>query len=158
MRLHALPWLLLVLLLAGCPHPLWLPDRNLKENLSDADVVGEWRLTAESLELLKRDGFKPADAHRYLITLLKDGTCTFQTVLDRMPEPAVYHEATGKWKLAPATDRDAKAKRKNALSLELKINGGYNTGFGFDRKNKALLLWTHHGDPDSWEFIEYQKP
>ena len=154
MRAHALPWLLLVLLLTGCPRPLWLPDRNLKEYLSEQDVVGQWRLTAESLDLLTHDGFKPADSHRYLIALLADGTCRFQTVMPEIGRSAIYQELTGKWKLEHDETNGANTKIKNTLSLELT---GYSTGFAFDKKNGALILWTFYGDPDSWQFIEYKK-
>jgi hypothetical protein len=145
-----------IVLFLGC-HPIYLPDRNLREYVKDTDVVGQWTLTADSLKLLARDGFKMEDTHRYQIAFLGDGTCEFQSVLDS-DRGGSYLSARGTWKLEHDTHGDSNEFKKNALRIELKLPTIMHIRhLNFDRKDDKLILWSYYGDPDSWEFMEYTK-
>ncbi len=141
--------------LAGCG----LPDRNLKETLSDADVVGTWKLTEDSLGLLTRDKFQSAPSHLNTITFRPDGTCTFASVSDEF-QGGTYTVVDGTWRLEHDTNGDSNVRKRNAIRMELhpKPNHTEQRYFNFDRDDrKQLKLWNYYGDPDQWEFIEYSR-
>ena len=128
------------------------PDRNAGELLAEIDVLGTWRLTAESLEELARGGFSGAPSHRYAIAFHAGGACDFASVLD-VPPDAVYAETTCRWSLEhDATGCDSTAK-KNVLLLS--FPDGRRACLNFAREHGRLVLWDWYGDPDSWEFLEY---
>ena len=56
------------------------PNRHIGDRVSESAVVGEWRLTEDSLRNLTRDGFRREGAHRYTITFKADHTCEFASV------------------------------------------------------------------------------
>jgi len=141
--------------LAGCNAPL--PDRNLKEYVTDKDVFGEWTLTTDSMGYLVRDGFKKPENQTNQITFLADGTCLFHAVLDDF-KSGTHYEATGTWKLEKDTTGDSNVKKKNAIRMELVLpTTTYLKYLNFDRRKGRLVLWSFYGDPDSWEFMEYEK-
>lgn len=149
--------IILALLCTGCPHPLWLPDRNLKALVQEQDVIGTWNLRPESLALLTRDSFKTNASHHYQIHFMTNGVCSFQTVAETFPG-ATYHDVKGGWKLEHNTTGDSNIKKKNAIKLELSLPTMTRTCYlNFDMRDSALILWNFYGDPDSWEFMEYTK-
>jgi hypothetical protein len=62
---------------SGCPHPIWLPDRNLKSEVVRGDVIGKWTLTTNSLGLLARDGFDAGAHSIYMIDFRASGTVDY---------------------------------------------------------------------------------
>ena len=143
--------LALCVALTGCGAD---PDRNVKETLFEKDVVGTWKMSTNSLGLLVRDGFRSNPTHRYTITFGTDGTCVFESVesLDKHR----YVSASGTWRLEHDTQGDSNVKKKNALKLELRVDGERHIHYlNIAKENGVLILWNYHSDPDLWEFIEY---
>ena len=139
---------LLLGLLSGCG----MPDRDVEERLTQPDVVGTWKLTAESLQLLQRDKFQTAPEHLYTIAFRLDGTCTFASV-DNDFYNNHYEVVEGTWRVEHNTRGDSNVTKRNALCLDLQ---GRMCWLNFDRdEQKRLLLWNYYGDPDMWEFLEY---
>src|ERR1051325_10709789 len=100
-------------LLIGCEH-----DRNLKETLSDTDVLGKWTMTGESLLQYRLDKFSPDPSHLYTLTFRADGTCSFASILNN-GYGGTYLVADGTWQLEHDTHgADCRAAR-NAISIEL---------------------------------------
>ena len=151
----------LAILCSGCPRPLWLPDRNLREYVHEQEVIGIWNLSAESLDLLTRDGFKTNPSHQYRIQFLPDGVCAFQSVVDIVGDTDVireYYDVKGKWKLEHDTTGNSNIKKKNTLRMALTLpDGEYSYYLNFDKQDGTLVLWDFYGDPDSWEFMEYKR-
>ena len=152
------PFLILVMILcAGCPRPLFLPDRNLKDYVRETDVIGAWNLQQESLDLLIRDGFATNASHQYHIQFLTNGICVFQSVADKSIG-GEYYDVQGTWKLEHDTTGGSNFGKKNAIRLELPLpNTTHLSYLNLDKRDNALVLWSFYGDPDSWEFIEYMK-
>jgi hypothetical protein len=145
----------LLIILTGCNSPL--RDRHLKEYVTENDIVDQWRLMPASLDLLARDGFKSSNNPQHRIVFHADGTCDFNTVLDDSNGLA-YYEVSGKWVLEKDSKGDSNIQCKNALRMELKLpTKTYFKYLNFDRRGKQLILWSFHGDPDSWEFMEYER-
>jgi hypothetical protein len=142
-------------LLTGCG----LRDRNLKETLSEKDVVGTWKLTQDSLRLLTRDKFQSDPSHLYTITFRTDGTCTFASVSVDF-QGGNYTVVDGTWRLEHDTTGDSNVRKRNAIRMELHPKPNYTAQryFNFARDDqKQLKLWNYYGDPDQWEFIEYSR-
>ena len=145
---------MLAALLPGCG-TYFPPDRNVKEILSETDVVGRWKMTSNSLRLFTRDGFRSEPAHAYTITFNDDGTCKYQSACE-FGGKRRYISASGAWKLQHDTTGDSNESAKNVIRLELSVDGGKAIQhFQFTRTEGSLVLWHNYGDPDQWEFIEY---
>lgn len=149
--------ILLALAVTGCNAPL--PDRSLKQYVSEKDVIGEWELTPASLALLVRDGFKPPAKQNNRITFRADGTCDFHSILESLGNDAHCGvEVTGKWALEKDTMTDSNVPKKNTIRMELALPSTVHiTYLNFDRRDGQLVLWSYYGDPDSWEFMEYTR-
>ena len=148
--------LVLGVLSGGCGG-YFAPDRNISDRIEESAVLGAWRLTARSLELLKRDGLKADASHKYLLTLNLDHTCEFASVLDSLSEPT-YEAVPCRWTLEHNTRGDSNVWKANALRLELERAGvDYTLYLNFSREQDRLVLWNYLGDPDLWEFIEYSR-
>ena len=114
-------------------------------------------MTGKSLALLVRDGFSPAATNHYTIVFKADGSCLFQSV-ESFSEKHRYVSASGIWKLEHDTQGDSNIRKKNALRLELSVDGETHSRYlNFAREHGALILWNYHGDPDQWEFVEYRR-
>ena len=139
----------------GCPGPL--PDRNLKQYVKEQDVVGMWNLSPAFLALLTRDGFKTNVSHKYHIQFLTNGVCSFQSVVGEF-QSGTYHDEKGTWKLEHDTAGNSNVKKKNAIRIELALpNTRYVFYLNLDKRDQAFVLWNFYGDPDSWEFMEYER-
>jgi hypothetical protein len=152
--------LLIILLFSamttGCGR-YFAPDRNVKETLTDGDVIGTWKMTTNSLALLTRDGFRSDPAQTYTITFRKNGTCLFQSV-EEFAQKGTYVSASGVWKLGHDIKPGGNAKVKNLLQMELDVDRATHfRDLGFTREHGVLMLWEFYGDPDEWEFIEYAR-
>lgn len=149
--------IVLALLCTGCPRPLWLPDRNLKEYVTEQDVVGIWSLQPESLALLTRDEFKTNSTYQYNIRFFEDGSCSFHSVIAEF-QGGDYCDVKGTWELKHDITGDSNVEKKNTVRIDLLIeNKAVVRYLNFDKEDGALVLWQFYGDPDSWEFLEYKK-
>ena len=141
-------------MLSGCG-AYFAPDRNVKEQLADKDVIGTWRMSTNSLALLVRDGFRSAPTNHCTIALLADGTCSLQSISSFSGEHR-YASVSGTWKLEHDTQLGANIKTANTLRLDLPFERVNQLQYWhFAREGGVLILWNFHGDPDQWEFIEY---
>jgi hypothetical protein len=148
--------LVLAALSGGCGG-YFAPDRNISDRIEESVVLGTWRLTARSLELLKRDGLKADASHKYLVTLNIDHTCEFASVLDSLIEPT-YVAMPCRWTLEHDTAGDSNVRKANALRLEVEAADANHTLYlNFARERDTLILWNYLGDPDLWEFVEYSR-
>lgn len=128
----------------------------MKETLADKDVIGTWSMSTNSLALLARDGFPAAATNHYSITFSEDGTCSFKSV-ESFASQHRYVSVGGTWKLEHDTQGNSNIKKKNAIRLDLPVDGGWHfEHLNFAREHGVLILWNYHGDPDQWEFVEYE--
>ena len=143
-------------LVGGCGS-YFAPDRNISDRLDDAAVLGTWYLSARSLALLERDGFRRGTDHRYTVTLNPDRSCAFDSVLDEAKGGS--HVTTAcTWRLEHDTRGDSNIQKANALRIQFELNGVRQGHYlNFARERSTLILWNYYGDPDAWEFIEYSR-
>ena len=149
--------IILTVLCAGCPRPIWLSDPNLKEYVQEPDVVGVWNLQLESLALLARDGFKVNSSQLFSIQFVTNGVCIFQSVADSF-KGGVYHDVRGTWSLEHDTTGSSNIKTKNAIRMELPLPNTTSLRYlNFEKRDGRLILWSYYGDPDLNEFMKYKK-
>ena len=151
--LRATLGIVFTLICAGCGS-CFAPDRTIRDRLDDNAVVGTWQLTAESLKLLTRDGIHIIPNHRYPIVFRSDHTCEFDSVLESAR--GVSHLSTRcSWELHHDVGEERKA---NELRIALPTPTGLHAhNLDFTRDDGRLILWIYYGDPDLWEFIEYER-
>ena len=140
------------LTLAGCGR-YFTPNINLDRYATKEEVVGTWQLLPSTLQLATRDGYKPPKSLVHEIEFRADGTCTFKSITE-WAQKATYMDACGTWKLQHDTERKGERKRKNELKLSV---GPEGLEFYLTEEDGKVLLWYWWGDPDSWEFIKYEK-
>jgi len=140
------------MLLVACGR-YFAPDINLRRYATEKEIVGSWRLIPQTLEIAKRDGYAPAATKLHEIIFHEDGTCDFHS-LTEFGSKAAYLDARGSWKLEHDTGMPSETKKKNEVSIRIKDRG--ISLYLTDEKDR-LLLWNFWGDPDSWEFIKYEK-
>ena len=125
--------------------------------LFEKDVIGAWKMSIESVAPLVRDGFHSEPTNECRIIFNPDGTCLFQSVYSFARQHR-YLAVIGSWRLEHDTNGDSNIKKKNALRLELLIEGANHLShLNFAREDGVLVLWNYHGDPDQWEFVEYRR-
>ncbi|MEM6855227.1 MAG: hypothetical protein AAF593_12540 [Planctomycetota bacterium] len=147
-------WCMFFTLPLGCCFPL--PDRHLERVVTDSEVVGVWRLTEESLELLTRDGFVPA-SNSYTLTFHADGSLQFDSIIDEF-RGGTYRSSQGTWRLAHNTMGDSNVEKTNVIEIQLRSGQAVqHRTLNFDEEDGQLVLWNYYGDPDSLEFMEYQR-
>ena len=123
---------------------MFAPDKHVSRTVEKSELVGNWTLTSQSLGYLKSDGYDPGGEKKHEFTLLDDGTCTLTSVYDNSDFP--YVDGSGVW-----TIKDGKK-----VEIEIDANDrSYTFHFGIGEKRGRLYFWQFHGDPDMWEFIEY---
>jgi len=152
---NATCWSALILLtLAGCGS-YFMPDRNIGDTLPSTQIVGTWVLSGKSLELLKRDGY--ADSGKpHQIVFHADGRCDYSSV-EFGPPKSSHQTRAGTWMLLQNVPKNGGTKA-NEVKLTLQENGHERQeSLDIARENGVLILWRYHGDPDSWEFIEYKR-
>lgn len=135
---------ILTCLLGGCD------DRHTDRKVTGADIVGTWRMTPQSLALLKRDGFTGASGETYTITFADDGTLKFASVLPDF-EGGKFVTTSGTWALRHDVSVDNETRRANCLDVVW--NRAEKASFAFE--SGKLILWTWYGDPDRGEHIDY---
>lgn len=146
-------WLPFCLFLTSC----YLPDRHLKRVVEKKEVVGTWEATAHFESLLER---YPSTGHRpdqVQIQFLPDASFVFSSVLDDFSS-FEYVETRGAWVLKRQPRRHGGEGEENTLVLSFQDERfSSNYSMSFAEEGGRLILWRFFGDPDSWEFIEYQK-
>jgi len=140
-------------LFAGCSGP----DRHLKGKVTTADVVGAWKMTAASLQFLTRDGYRASPGETRTITFNADGSVEFASVFVDS-NGATFDRCRGTWKLEHDKSIDNKSIRANAIDLVLQRSPDVSHGSTLSLREEGgkLRLWSFYGDPDLWEFIEYE--
>lgn len=148
--------LLCCIILGGCGN-YFAPDRNVKRKVTESEIIGTWRMTPDSLTLLKRDGFRSEPAHAYTITLNADGTFRFASVVDGF-HGLRYVDVKGTYVLEHDTNGNSNIHKKNVLKIMIRAEGASQDCYlNFAEEDGSLLLWSYYGDPDLWEFIEYER-
>ena len=133
------------------------PDRHVTRTIANSEIIGTWKLASDSLSLLQRDGFAAKPENKYTITFNSNGSLNFASVLEDF-ESGQYVKATGTWTLKHNTSVDSNIKQANALIVELQTSDGRQVRhLNFTEDDGTLRLWSTYGDPDSWEFMEYEK-
>jgi hypothetical protein len=138
--------------LAACGR--FAPDRNLKRHVSENDIVGTWRLLPKSLDVVKKDaGYSPAEGTPHDIIFRADGSCHFRSIDEGGPVRAEYFDTEGTWKLVhhPAFGGESK---ENEVQIVIGVSG---INFNLAEEKRRLHLWQFWGDPDEWQFLEYEK-
>lgn len=144
---------LICLMLNGCCGTYFPPNRNLKRTVNETEIIGTWKLTPQSLALLQRDGFVTDPDHAYTITFNLDGSMMFASVVKDM-QNGQYTQAAGQWTLEHDTNDNSNIHKTNALRFDI---GRHLMLLNFTEQEGRLLLWNYYGDPDSWEFLEYER-
>jgi hypothetical protein len=148
----------LLLLTASCR---WygLPHRDVDRTVARAELVGTWTMTPESLALLVRDGYAPAEACTHTIELRDDGTVTFATVstVGANGKDVTPYTADGAWELRRETPSSYSGP-VNVLHLTLQAEGETEwESFHLAEDDDGLVLWNHWVDPDEREYIDYRR-
>jgi hypothetical protein len=130
------------------------PDRNVQRTLFDQDVVGTWKLTSATIELLKRKNFVSNETHANTISFSQDGTLKFASV-DENHVLLQYVESGGSWKLIHDTTPGSGVRARNVLMLN--VEKCKTWPMHFREEDGKLILSQTLGDPDEWEFIEYER-
>jgi hypothetical protein len=154
-----LPAILIALILCGCCGPCAaLPDRNIKRTVAPEEIVGTWKLTPDTVELIHRNHLKESPEHAYTVTLNADGSMKFASVHQEGVGMFQYIEAEGKWSLGLDSVIGDPSRKHYQLDITIDESGKRLTErFGLTDMNGKLVLWRFLGDPDSWEFIEYER-
>ena len=130
-----------------------IPDINLERYVTEGEVVGRWSLIPQTLEIAKRDGYAPAVATTHEITFREGGSCDFRSIVE-FGKTATYFNTPCSWELKHDGSAFNKKKIKNTVFIQIKDRG---IQLGLTEESGRLLLWDYWGDPDSWEFIKYEK-
>lgn len=141
-----------ILFLAGCGR-YFAPDIRLKRQVAANEITGTWVLRGDSLTIAKRDQFHPyheQPGRMHEIELRPDGTCHFRSITQM---PTDYLDCEGEWQLG----HSSKDTNIPELDLLLKKGGGYGFSLDFTEEDSHLVVWQYWGDPDSWEFLKYDK-
>lgn len=145
--------LLGVFLLFGCGR-YFTPNINLDRYATLQEIVGTWTLRPDTLLLAQRDGYKPSSNAVHQIEFEQDGSCAFRSIINTGLTDSLYLVARGRWRLEHDTHRKDERERKNELFLELDKQ---EFKFLLTEEDGRILLWDFWGDPDSWEFIKYER-
>jgi hypothetical protein len=152
MKTSAVTILFAVVLVAGCGR-YFAPDINLKRYATEKEIVGRWNLATQTLQIANRGGYAPAPGTQHEITFREDGTCDFRSITE-FGQKAEYRNAHGSWKLEHDAGMQSEKKRRNQVSIRINDLG---IRLYLTEENGRLLLWNFWGDPDSWEFIKYDR-
>ncbi len=131
------------LLTAGCGY--FMPDRNLAEKVEEHDLAGTWtRLSPNAQQIAK---YKLIPEPPASLTLNEGGIC--QPGTDTFCAWRVKHDLPG----------HNGSTLPNQVSVELRTVGmrPQTWNFGVGKEAGKLRLWEFLGDPDQWEFVEYEQ-
>ena len=151
--------LLGVLFAPGCYQVLGSKDHYLHEQVSSGELVGIWKPTAASLEMLAAHSAEaPVDVRAAAdseIQIETDSRCRFRSYYGFRSDED-YIDATGKWAqtFASVFVHQAKAQRPAiALELEGPPDHFYKVELYLWRSNGRLILWQYFLDPDYPEYL-----
>ena len=138
--------------LAACGD--FAPDRNLRRHASAEEIVGTWRLLPSSLNVLKKEAqYSPVEISRpHDIVFRSDGSCHFRSADEFSPERAEYFDTEASWKLVH--DPPFSDGKRNEVQIIVGVRG---ITLNLAEVNHRLHLWQFWGDPDGWQFLEYEK-
>jgi hypothetical protein len=125
-------------------------DPRVNRKVADSELVGRWVLSAESLEIAKRDGYVPAAGAPHEIVIRADGTCDVSTLFEGCGK-IEYVRVHGPWSLA---HDGGQPRRKNLLNLGLEPRF---REVMLVEEHDQLLLSVYWMDADQWEFMKYAK-
>ena len=133
--------------------PDYFPRRDLKETISEEQVIGRWHLTEESAAMLDRRGLT-ASSRDSTVEFFRDGRCILHNFV--YGDDPITDDGT--WKIQHDVAEGGGSFRKNELRITVMSSGKPGICFiNFCRKHKRLFLWQYHGDPDGREYIEYER-
>lgn len=133
--------------------PDYFPRRQIKERVFEEQVTGRWHLTGKSVAMLNRhqinvqSGASTAD-------LSADGRC----LLHDFAYGDLLISGTGTWKVEHDVAEGGGSFKKNELQID--VTSDKKPGlcfFNFSREHKHLIFWQYYTDPDSREYIEYER-
>lgn len=131
------------------------PKRDVKDEVTDRDVLGVWILSIDTIEELREKGFEPQPQFDPYVSFSPHGSCTLLTVeaTEGAPRLRMYD---GTWKLLhDAAGSDGK-KRKNLMEMRLRTGAGEVTRYlWFGKRDGQLMLWEPFGDPKEKEYLDY---
>ena len=151
--IFSIPFMFFINNLVGALTPI--PD--MKRYVSQDELIGVWIPTSGTERIIAQDkpsGTRPEKCH---LKLNRDGTCEFDSVYGSYSSFA-YRKTTGTWALEHDTDGNSNVRKKNAIAFDMQSREFAGNMYLNITENKGkLILWEWHGDPDSCEFIEYEK-
>jgi hypothetical protein len=130
-------------------------DLDVKEPVTDREVMGLWVVSLDTLEILRRDGLVPSPMNPLYVNLHPNGSCGYFSVelVEGKPKSFLY---SCTWQLRHDEKIGANAPTKNSILLLLPKNGGdFAHHLWLGRDGGKLFLWEHYGDPDNGERIDY---
>ena len=114
-------------------------------------------MTEASLKLLQRDGYTPSADQPLTITFAADGSLAFASVLEHAEGDACVQHG-GKWHLRYDTEAKNVVPKANTIELEMmRPDDTFFSELSLTEHAGKLRLWDYYGDPDAWEFIEYER-
>lgn len=153
-------------------------NRDMKEILDENDVIGNWKLTKNSIDIFRqhnynynynmsllykqKNGFEVRELiprgklaidrfYKYSIVFLKDGSCKIDSI-NNVENGTFFWVSDGTWKLIHHKSK------LNSIIIDYNFKGSnYSIGFNIYKRGDHLVLWKYFADPDSGEFIEYEK-
>ena len=147
---------LLLGLCGGCG-VYFKPSRDLSRRVGEAELLGSWKLTADSIALLKRDGVVRDPVGRDVFVFEPDGRLRLESSV-RVPQENRDQAIRGTWKLEHDTNANSNVRYNNALHLQIADPGDlHDRWLNIDESGGRLRLWSYYGDPDLWEFMEYER-
>jgi hypothetical protein len=131
--------------------PDYFPRRKAK-NITDPEVIGTWQLRPASAEKLL--GYPVSAGTKSTAEFSTDGRCSLSKFVDN----GDLFSGEGTWKLTGEDDRGG--SRFTVLEISLPSPSGGRSSvfrFYFARAHHGLILWQYIGDPDSREYVEYER-
>jgi polyferredoxin len=145
--------LLAIPLLAACGR-YFRPDINLDRYASDREIVGRWTLRTSSIEVLKRFGYLPPAGKPHELVFHLNGECEYRSAREVAFNRREYCEAQVVWMLQHDAVTWSDKKRKNEVIISFAKD---SECLMLQESKGRIVLWSTLGDPDSWEFMEYDK-
>jgi len=134
----------------GC-FPDYFPRRKARD-VADSQIIGRWQLRPASAERFLADPV-PAGT-KSTAEFSSGGRCSLTNFVDNGDR----YSGESTWELGTESDRGGSPF--NVLEIRLSNSSGgrpHIFRFSFSREHKTLILWQYIGDPDSREYIEYER-
>jgi hypothetical protein len=138
-------------LLTAC-FPDYFPRRQLR-NIVPEQVVGTWQLRPTRVSQRFLAYPVPADT-KSTAEFSSDGSCSLNNLIDN----GDLFSGKATWNLTTEEDRDA--SHVSVLEIHLPNSAGGHEHifrFYFTHVHEKLIFWQYIGDPDSREYVEYER-